>query len=323
MADRNHPRDEHGSWNLSGQSFMTYADFIAQERERDRRDAERARKEEDASRAADQSYTFTEPIPQQQPEPRAVVASASQAAAAAGVAGERPAPRISVPVENELTDHNYDGIQEYDNPMPAWWSWIFVGTIAWSIAYVAWYHVNPFMPTLPQRHDIAQARALDKQFGEIRQIPLSDDKIVMIMQEDFWLEQGAAIFGSSCAICHGSQGQGLVGPNLTDDLYKSVASLTDIVAVIRDGAGNGAMPPQANVLNPSEIELVAAYTASIRGRNLPTPETVNPALIGEPIAPWPTAAGTDGAAPAGDGAAGAEATPESQAAATSTSNPRS
>ena len=321
MAEQNPPRDEHGSWNLGGQSFMTYADFLAQERDRQRRDAERLRKQESARADAEvEQVAFAEPEPKASPAPVAA-ATVAMASGAAAAAADRPAPRVSVPVENELTDHNYDGIQEYDNPMPAWWSWIFVGTIAWSIAYVAWYHVNPFMPTLSQRHNIAEAKALDKQFGELREIPLSDDKLLMIMQEDYWLSQGAAIFSSTCAICHGSQGQGLVGPNLTDDLYKNIASLTDIVAIIRDGVGDGAMPPQANALNPSEIELVAAYTASMRGRNLPTPATVNPALTGEPIEPWPTPAGStpEPTPPAQQG----DAPADTQAAARSTGNTRS
>ncbi len=34
--------------------------------------------------------------------------------------------------EDRLLDHSYDGIQEYDNPLPRWWLWIFYATILWS-----------------------------------------------------------------------------------------------------------------------------------------------------------------------------------------------
>ena len=40
-----------------------------------------------------------------------------------------------------LSDHMYDGIQEYENPMPRWWVWTFWGTFYFAICYVLWFHV--------------------------------------------------------------------------------------------------------------------------------------------------------------------------------------
>ncbi len=39
-----------------------------------------------------------------------------------------------------LTDHTYDGIREYDNPLPAWWTWLFIGTVVFSVLYFPYYH---------------------------------------------------------------------------------------------------------------------------------------------------------------------------------------
>lgn len=185
---------------------------------------------------------------------------------------------------NELTGHNYDGIEEYDNPTPGWWHMVFIGSIAFSLLYVLVYHVSGFVPSIEERHASAEARALDARFAELNTIPMGEEKILKIMAQPAWLDQGASIYTSTCALCHGQRGEGLVGPNMTDEFYKNATDLASIADVIANGAANGAMPAQKNALNENEIALVTAYMASIRGKNLPS---VRPAE-GVPIAPWPT-----------------------------------
>lgn len=197
------------------------------------------------------------------------------------------------PVQDELLDHNYDGIQEYDNPTPGWWYWILWGTVAYSVLHVAVVHLTPesVWKTPRQAHAVAEARALERQFSELSQIPMGEAKILRIMSQPKWLDQGASIFRSSCVLCHGANGEGSVGPNLTDEFYKpaNVTTLIDLAHVVTNGAGNGAMPSQKNLLNENEIALVAAYVASLRGKNLEGPRGPE----GERIAPWPTL-GEDG-----------------------------
>ena len=186
-------------------------------------------------------------------------------------------------VTDELKDHNYDGIQEYDNPIPGWWHMLWWGSIVFSLFYVLIYH-SPLVPTLEQRHAKAEKRALAARFAELREIPMGEAKLLQIMAQPAWLEQGASIFKQQCALCHGQNGEGLVGPNLTDDYYKNTTSLAGIVDVILDGAANGAMPAQRNLMNENEVALVAAYVASLRGQNLDSPREPE----GQIIPPWPT-----------------------------------
>ena len=186
-------------------------------------------------------------------------------------------------VQDELTSHNYDGIQEYDNPIPGWWHFLFWGSIVFSMCYVMVYH-SPLVPSLAKRHAKAEARALEIRFAELRGIPMGEAKILQIMSQDAWLEQGEGIYKQQCALCHGQAGEGLVGPNMTDEYYKNTTTLAGVVEVIQDGAANGAMPAQRNLMNENEIALVAAYVASLRGQNLPGPREPE----GEVIAPWPT-----------------------------------
>jgi len=204
-------------------------------------------------------------------------------------------PPPSTGVTDELTDHNYDGIQEYDNPTPGWWYALFVGSVVFSLLYVFIYHMSTIVRPLGERHRMAEAVMLQQRFAELNKIGSTQEKIVQIMQEDAWLEQGASIFLGACAVCHGENGAGKVGPNLTDQKYKNVASLAEIADLIRTGTPDGAMPSQKNILNENEIALAAAYAASLRGKDLPTGDTVaDQYRTGTTIPPWPTPESDDG-----------------------------
>lgn len=187
---------------------------------------------------------------------------------------------------DELTDHNYDGIQEYDNPTPGWWYAIFAATIVFGVLYIPVYHM--LVPSLPERHTTAEARMLDLKFAELNELPMGEGKILQIMSQDAWLQSAESVFVKNCALCHANDGSGIIGPNLTDDKYKNIDSLMGIVDMIRNGSESGAMPPQGTTMNDNEIALAAAYAASLRGKNLPTGATVNPDYEGVPIPPWPT-----------------------------------
>lgn len=272
---------EHGSgervWEVGGKRVIRCEDYLRRlEKERA---GEADRLAELARRSLEAQREYSEAMRAVSPADRA-----SHAPAVMPVY-RRPEPERVV---DELTDHNYDGIQEYDNPTPGWWYWIFYATIAYSVMHVAVVHFTPesVWRTPRQAHAVAEARALERQFAELSQFPMGEEKILRIMGEPRWLEQGESIFRGSCALCHGQRGEGLVGPNLTDEYYKpgNVSSLIDLANIVVTGAGNGAMPSQQNVLNENEIALVAAYVASLRGRNLEGPRGPE----GEPIAPWPT-----------------------------------
>jgi cytochrome c oxidase cbb3-type subunit 3 len=106
------------------------------------------------------------------------------------------------------------------------------------------------------------------------------------MDQPDWLAVGETVFAAQCKSCHGADGSGLVGPNLTDDSYKNVETLVDVARVVEQGAANGSMPSWRNRLHPNEVVLVSAYVANMRGKNLPGPRGAE----GKVIPPWPEAA---------------------------------
>jgi cytochrome c oxidase cbb3-type subunit III len=181
-----------------------------------------------------------------------------------------------------MTDHSYDGIMEYDNPTPGWWNLIWFGSIVFSLLYVLIYPLSPMIMKPHQKLAAQKNRAMEVMFSEIANTELTDDKMLMLMNDEKWQTIGASIFKLNCAKCHGSQGEGFQGPNMTDDYYKNIKNLTDFHDVILNGAAGGAMPPQVSLSDP-EITVVAAYMASLRGQNLEGPRPAE----GELIPPWP------------------------------------
>lgn len=184
--------------------------------------------------------------------------------------------------EDILTDHAYDGIQEYDNPTPRWWELLFVLSIVFAPIYALWFHAPTEGRTLAAAYEKDLADNLSLQFGDLRLQP--DEQTILAYMNHELAKVGAATFATNCVSCHGREAEGISGPNLTDDSYKNVKQIADIAKVIQNGAANGAMPAWGNRLTTNEIVVVSSYVASLRGENRPG----RPAE-GNVIEPWPAA----------------------------------
>ncbi len=194
---------------------------------------------------------------------------------------------MSEETENTLIrGHEYDGIMEYDNPTPLWWHLIWLGSMIFSVVYFFLSLESPWFVHQTQRLERAQIAEIERLFADLGDLEGDQETIVSLMGDPQWMSFGASVFSTHCTSCHGSNGGGGVGPNLTDDAYLNVKTITDIHTVIDQGANNGAMPAWGKRLHPNEVVLLSSYVASLRGNNLPTkgPE-------GEVIAPWPPVSG--------------------------------
>ena len=208
--------------------------------------------------------------------------------------GTPPNPQTT---QDNLLDHEYDGIREYDNPTPGWWNLLFVASIIFALFYFIYYHSNVPDRSIHDTYAAAYAADLQREFAKFGELKADTQSLLGYMQKQDYMAVGQSIFKQNCVSCHGSQGEGQVGPNLTDDYYKNVTTLEDIPKVITNGANNGAMPSWAmRGLQKNEIILVGAYVASLRGKNIPGAPP-----YGTKIAPWPQleSAPTSPPAPAG------------------------
>tara|TARA_R110002049_G_scaffold50370_3_gene143021 strand:- start:38534 stop:39175 length:642 start_codon:yes stop_codon:yes gene_type:complete len=185
--------------------------------------------------------------------------------------------------EAPKTDHAYDGIEEFDNPLPGWWKWLFIGSIAFSPIYWMFYHGGAEGRSIQDGYDVALAENTRLQFAEMGELVADRDTILRCTTKDNLLKVGKVVFKTNCISCHGRDGEGKVGVNLTDNHYKNVRNIEDIAAVIANGAAGNAMPAWANRLHPNEVVLVSAYVASIRGTFVEGGKSEE----GKEIAPWP------------------------------------
>lgn len=181
-----------------------------------------------------------------------------------------------------LLNHEYDGIREYDNPTPGWWHVLFLLSIVFSFFYFLYYEVNPESATNESTLLAARVAETKRIFGAVGDLSADEATIQAMRGNAQFLEVAAGIFIGNCAQCHGRDGTGGTGTNLTDDEYKNVNRLEDIYAVITRGAGGQAMPAWDNRLTQNERVILAAYVANLRGST-----TGGKGPEGKAIAPWP------------------------------------
>lgn len=188
--------------------------------------------------------------------------------------------------EEILTDHSYDGIQEYDNPLPGWWKFLFWLFIFFAPLYFMYFHMGVEGRTVHDQYDRHMAQIFELKFKEIGELEPDRETIIKYMTDpevSKFLKVGEVVFKSNCVSCHGANGEGAIGPNLTDDHWKNVRNVEDIAKVISEGAAKGSMPAWKNRLSHiNQIVLTAAYIASLREN--PVSGTRPPE--GNVIPPW-------------------------------------
>ncbi len=203
-----------------------------------------------------------------------------------------------------LREHSYDGIQEYDNPLPGWWNWLFAVTVVFSVFYLIYYHGGMPDRGIHTNYQQAVADNLRLQFAELGELEPTRENILQYMNEPEWLLVGQIVYKANCISCHGAEGEGKIGPNLTDEYYKNVRVVEEIAQVIANGAAGGAMPAWKNRLHRNEVVLTASYIATMRGKDLSgrAPE-------GRIIPPWDVDPAEGDSTPAEE----AESAPKSEA----------
>lgn len=169
----------------------------------------------------------------------------------------------------QLVEHEYDGIQEYDNPLPGWWVWLFVATVVFTPIYIVYYHfgegdlvAEEYAADLAALREAEAARAM--QAGEV-----TEEVLAALMNDQATLEAGAALYRTNCTVCHGEQGEGKIGPNLTDDYWLHGGTLVQIHRTIDQGVPEKGMLAWGKTLPPEDIRRLAAWVGSLRGKNVP------------------------------------------------------
>lgn len=172
----------------------------------------------------------------------------------------------TVAIEDEasiLMDHEYDGIQELDNNLPPWWVWGFYATIVFAIVYLFSFHFfkTGDLQEVEYKKEMAQAEKevnayLDKMAMNV------DENTATLLTDDAAIQSGKSIFTANCVSCHKQNGEGDVGPNLTDKFWIYGNDIKQVFATIKNGTGKG-MPDHATKLNPIQLQQVASFVLQL------------------------------------------------------------
>lgn len=168
---------------------------------------------------------------------------------------------------DRLLEHDYDGIQEYDNPMPRWWVYIFWATIAFAAVYAM--NIGPIGSGKGRianyEAEMAAFRAQHPDQGGA----VDAGKLAALAKDPSALQRGKTTYAQNCAACHRPDGGGMIGPNLTDDHWLHGGTLAEIHATVENGVLAKGMPAWGKMLKPDQINAVVVFVASLHGTNPP------------------------------------------------------
>jgi cytochrome c oxidase cbb3-type subunit 3 len=171
--------------------------------------------------------------------------------------------------EDPLLNHEYDGIREYDNPLPRWWVMIFWGSFVFSIGYAVHYHLSGHGQSIAASYESDMSLAREERAKQTLAEAPSEESLGKLMKDPELMADAKALFTARCAACHAPEGQGLIGPNLTDDqCIHGEGKLMDLYGVVSHGVQAKGMPAWELQLKPIEIRKLVAYVGTLRGKNV-------------------------------------------------------
>jgi len=196
--------------------------------------------------------------------------------------------------EGESCGHEFDGIEELNNPLPKWWTYMFFATFIWSVYYLAaypglgnweglgkWTSSNQGITSLAESKEATEQAlangenvqldqeyiAADERFGPIFESFAKQD-IEALVKDEKALEIGQRLFSQNCAQCHGSDARGGQGfPNLTDKDWLYGGTPDKIKETLLYGRV-AAMPPWGAALGEQGVKEMTAHVLSLSGRTV-------------------------------------------------------
>ena len=179
--------------------------------------------------------------------------------------------------EDRLLEHSYDGIQEYDNPMPRWWVTVFWLTIIFAGVYalnvigigsgkgrIAEY--NASMAEAAAAHPVVAST-------------ISPDQLLALAADPEAVSEGKEVFTKNCVACHAADGGGLIGPNLTDDAWIHGGRIEQIHVTIDGGVLAKGMPAWGQMLKSEDVDHVTAYVWSLHGTKPAKPKVAEGEVV--------------------------------------------
>jgi cytochrome c oxidase cbb3-type subunit 3 len=180
-----------------------------------------------------------------------------------------------VPITEEhtiLLEHEYDGIRELDNNLPPWWVWGFYATIVFSIIYIFNFHILGTADLQIAEYEKSMAKAKKEVDAYLDKMAMNvDESNVTLMTEKGDINVGKTLFETNCVACHNPDGEGNIGPNLTDKAWIYGYDIKEVFATIKNGTSKG-MPEHNSKLNPIQLQQVSSFVLSLQEKAGKAPE---------------------------------------------------
>ncbi|WMS87151.1 cytochrome-c oxidase, cbb3-type subunit III [Pleionea litopenaei] len=175
----------------------------------------------------------------------------------------------------ETTGHVYDGIEEYNNPLPKWWLNMFYITLIFSIGYLILY---PGLGSYKGYYNWTQESSWEEEVAQAEELygpvfaQYQNTPIPQLIKDEKAMDIGRRLFLNVCAACHGSDASGAPGfPNLTDNDWLYGGTPEKIVETLQNGR-QGMMIAFGEQLNEEQISQLTSYVASLSGMSAPEKE---------------------------------------------------
>jgi len=177
---------------------------------------------------------------------------------------------VSLQEEDDIMmDHDFDGIKELDNKIPPWWNALFYGAIVFSFIYMIDYHViGDGNVQINEYEQEIQVAALELEMLTKTGILITEETVTFTNDVGA-LAAGKEIFDKNCAACHGFGGEGLVGPNFTDEFWIHGGGIKNIYHTITEGVPAKGMISWKSQLSPNQIQEVGSYIITLKGTSPP------------------------------------------------------
>lgn len=165
-----------------------------------------------------------------------------------------------------MIEHEFDGIAELDNPTPPWFMYLFYSTIVFAVIYLFAFHIvgNGHIMTNEYAEEIAVADKAHELYMKKFANSVNENNVKALTDAKS-LEDGSKIYTQNCVACHGDKGQGIVGPNLTDEFWLHGGSTKEIFHTITEGVPEKGMISWKKSLNPIQVQHVVSYITTLQG----------------------------------------------------------
>jgi cytochrome c oxidase cbb3-type subunit 3 len=180
-------------------------------------------------------------------------------------------PRVGEAATGDVTGHKWDeNLEEFNNPLPRWWLWLFYITIVFGLVYIVLYPgAGNFAGTLGWTSTGQYDTEIEKADAKYNPIfaAFAKQSVEDLAKDANAVKVGQRLFLNYCATCHGSTATGAVGfPNLTDNDWLYGGSADAIKTSILNGRV-GVMPPWEAALGEQGLDEMTQYVISLGGRN--------------------------------------------------------